>query len=649
MTALYDASVEDGLKRTQAEIDAGAAVPGDVVKRLDAGRARMMEDAPLANECLQMWRGKQYVYRNKENVLTSQATLYGSDGLDPHVRRTCRNYLLDVVAQETSASTQRVPGYDVTPSTTDPEDIGAADISKKVASYGYDAWRLRNMTVRVVEHTVITGEGFAWPYFDNQLGTPMGDSGVCTGEINARVYGRNQVMWEPGVLFEDSRWLAVESAEPIDRVMAMPGYFGSPLSADSLSADTSQTTPAARANLARVTHYLERPSAKYREGRHLVLANDRQIVPAEFYPCIRKDKDGQDEYVDEPCVHKLAYFLDPESERDMGLLEHLLDAQRAINAGVNKGLEWVDHALVPQILAAIGSIRERRTNKPGAVIQYMPSSSPPPQWAPVPPVPSELRDQKTDAIGDIARIAAQTVIPNQVESGDAISALIEKDANRRQEYIARLAEFHSRFMRHCLYLVQRHYTEARVLHIRGEWGVEPLSDFLGAQIRGQADVTVLPDSITSKTREQIAAQVMGYADRGWISPEKAMAAIQSGTAGNLVQSYQRDEARAYLVIRKIKAFGTVSGDIPVPRPFDNLDVLGATLEDWMKSDNYDSCAPPVQEAGFLYWQALQQLKDEKAAAAQAAQDQQAAAMGAANAARPTPAKTMPSAPSTLAA
>jgi hypothetical protein len=103
----------------------------------------MQQGAPLANECLRFWRNDQYVYRsgaaNSAGQLQSQPTLYGSDGLDAHRMRTTRNMILDVVAQETSACTQRVPGYDITPSTTDNADIGAAALSKKVADYGYDS------------------------------------------------------------------------------------------------------------------------------------------------------------------------------------------------------------------------------------------------------------------------------------------------------------------------------------------------------------------------------------------------------------------------------------------------------------------------------------------------------------------------------
>jgi hypothetical protein len=429
-----------------------------------------------------------------------------------------------------------------------------------------------------------------------------------------------------------------------------PAILGGELKADTVANDQSNATvDAAATNLVRVTHYLERPSADYRQGRHIVLACDRQIVPETFYPCVRKGTDGGDEYVDEPALLKLSYFLDPESERDMGLVEHLLDSQRTINDCTNKQLEWKNHALIPQLLAPVGSIRTKRTDKPGAIIEYIPINGAVPQWQPVPPVPPELSSMKEEAKQDISVIAAQTTIPSQVASGDAITALIEKDANRRQEFIARLAEFHSRLMRYCLYLVQKHYTEPRLLMIRGEFGVEPLTDFLGAHLRGQANVTVQPGSITPKTREQIASQVMGYADRGWITPEKAMAAINSGTAGNLVQSYERDVARSYLVIRKLRAFGTVSGDIPEPRPFDNLDVQSGIIEDYMKSDLYDSDPPPVQEAAMLYWQAIQQLQAQKAAQAAQAQQEQAMAAGMVNAARPQAPgggapKNMPSAP-----
>jgi hypothetical protein len=78
----------------------------------------------------------------------------------------------------------------------------------------------------------------------------------------------------------------------------------------------------------------------------------------------------------------------------MGLVEHLLDSQRTINDCTNKQLEWKNHALIPQLLAPVGSIRTKRTDKPGAIIEYIPINGAVPEWQPVPPVPPELSSMK---------------------------------------------------------------------------------------------------------------------------------------------------------------------------------------------------------------------------------------------------------------
>jgi hypothetical protein len=77
----------------------------------------------------------------------------------------------------------------------------------------------------------------------------------------------------------------------------------------------------------------------------------------------------------------------------MGLVEHLLDSQRTINDCTNKQLEWKNHALIPQLLAPVGSIRTKRTDKPGAIIEYIPINGAVPEWQPIPPVPSELSSE----------------------------------------------------------------------------------------------------------------------------------------------------------------------------------------------------------------------------------------------------------------
>jgi len=287
---------------------------------------------------------------------------------------------------------------------------------------------------------------------------------------------------------------------------------------------------------------------------------------------------------------------------------------------------------------------------------------------PVPPIPPELFQQKEEAINDMARISAQNDIPNQVESAAGIRFLLEKDSSRRSNFYNNLARYHSRLARHCLYLVQRHYTEPRLLKIRGEQGIELVPDFMGAELLGEVDVRVQPGSLEPLTRESIEAKILAYADRGWVSPHEAMAAINAGTAESLVQSYERDIARANLLIRKCKEgpavlfatpprrpfFGEDPGIdeetgepreyIPgwMPRPFDDIAVQKDVIADFMKGTEYDDFDPPTQEALNAVYDGMLQLEAKQQAQAAAAQEETAQSLGMSNASKPQTPPPLPS-------
>jgi hypothetical protein len=390
-----------------------------------------------------------------------------------------------------------------------------------------------------------------------------------------------------------------------------------------------------------VTEYLERPCAKYPEGRWLTFANEKVVVGERPYPCT----DGDGEVIDEPVIHRLSYAMDPDSDRDKGLGRHLLDAQRTVNNSVNKQTMWVDLAANPQLIIWNGGFAkgQRMTNEPGAV--YQANGTGKVEWRPVPNEPSMLASMKDEAKADMAQIAAQNDI-GAVESGKGIQALLDRDANRRYNFTANLAEFYSRLGRHCAYLVQKHYTEKRLIKIQGEFGADTIPDFLGSQLRSQVDVTVLPGSIEVLTRAAAEQRVLAFADRGWITPQAAMAAISGGNAESLIQSYQKDVSRAHQIIRKIKLGPEVLFNSPprfengqavqgwLPRRFDNADIQLSVFADWQKTVEFDGLEPGMQEAAGAYYEALEQLKAEKQAEQANAQAMMAESQGAANAAKP---------------
>lgn len=657
-----------------------------VQDRTNRAEERIQSLIPYLEERYEMWRGHQYLLvndKNKLEYLPTKTTEHGG-GKRPWVARGSYNLLMDIVAHEVSSTTQRIPNYEVSATSWDPEKRSAARTSEQVAVYGYDQWSVRGSAVDAVTHAVVGQEGFAWPYFDTTVG-PMildaqGKGVIGRGEVKIRVYGPADVMWEPGVRFNDSPYHIVRSDETLQAVVGMPGFLGAAIYPDAETRKRGDsTTKPYKVRLVRVYHYLERPSKSHPVGRWIVIANNRQIAKERPYPT----QEGV-------CLYPLSYISDPDNDRDMGLLQHLMDPMRVFDDAWNKIVEWKNLAINPQMFVAPGVLQGQKiTNEPGVVYEIAdPEHNI--RWREIPQFPQELFTIAQNMNSVIARLAAQNDIPGQVEAGKAIQSLIERDQQRRASFIAQLAEWHGHVASACLRLVQTYYTEPRLLRIKGRWSPDVIADFKGADLNGQVDVRVSPGSIEPRTKEGMSAMVMSFADRQWITPEQAMAAINGGYAGDLVTSYELDQGRALRIIARVKAgqealFGTPENPAPqrpetqmvtqtdpttgqpamdpatgqemklpqqvmvadfMPRPFDNIPVQKAVWEDWMKTEEFDALPMESQRVGMEIYQGLLRVEADQAAMQQSAMMAQAAQRGLQGAARPG-APSMPDAKSAV--
>ena len=75
----------------------------------------------------------------------------GQPGLLAHIAKGA----LVIDSSTIAAATSRIPSYQVNPSTIDPADISAAHLSEKIARYGYDAWRLREIREQIVTSAIV--------------------------------------------------------------------------------------------------------------------------------------------------------------------------------------------------------------------------------------------------------------------------------------------------------------------------------------------------------------------------------------------------------------------------------------------------------------------------------------------------------------
>lgn len=644
----------------------GQPIPQKLEDRLKRGREAMLRDAPDRRLASKFERGDQYWGLNGKGQLIFQDTVshvYGGKR-PPHRIRNKYNFIQPIVEAKISQATQRVPSYEVVPSTTDPEDRSAAKVAEKVALYGYDQWRVRRATMKIVKHALVMGEGFAMPYFDPSVAPFIPDpedpeKRIGQGEVKILTFSANQVYWEAGVEFNESRWWAVEKARTVEDVESIPGFVGGKLTPDATAHDVP--TESQGPDLVLTTEYIERPSQDQPEGRKLIMANKQVITPPEAYPC----RDANGVVADMPVLHRLSYIIDPDSDRDRGLVFALIDLQRTINDCWSKILEWKNRCLNPQIMAPVGSIINRKDDQPGAIVYYRPVGGQVPTWESPPAVPRELFQILEQAIQHMRAIAAD--VDPQAEPDVAartVQAVIEQSNQRWQSFLGDLSEFHAQLMRHCLYLVSAHYSEPRLMAIKGTFGAEAIEDFKGSDLKNQIDVRVFPQSLEVKSRKAITEETLAFADRGWITGEAAMARVNGGVGDVLGNQYEYDVRRANLIIQKIrqgpdvlfatpKRLETVGTDpvtgqpqemeVPgwLPRKFDNADVWEQVLTTWMKTEEYDRLEPGMQEAAMKAYEVLQQLKMQQQALAVAAQTAMAEQQGAENAARPQGPKPSP--------
>jgi hypothetical protein len=659
----------------------GLPVPPKVTDRTTRGRKRMKRDAPKRRLCIRFERGDTYSWITEKNVLFAQPTVtYASGGGKPsHRQRNSYNFIRPLVEDKVSASTQRVPGYEVVPTTSDPEDLGAAKLAELVALYGYDQFGVRRASVDTVKTAIAHGgAGFAMPYWEPNVGPYVNVDGewVGQGDVKILTLNGNEVYWEPGSKFEDSRWWCIERARPLEEIYELPGYVGGVLTADAQTSDIP-TDSQEKDNLAMTTEYFERPCPKYPDGRWLTIAAGRQIVdnrlidptsqdPAQPYPL--RDADGQ--VIDEPLIHRLVYTHDPDCDQDFGLVWQLIDFQRTAQDCLNKILEYKNRGLNLQMLAQKGSLIDRPNDIPGA-IRYYRQGFDKPDWehAPDPAILNGLISIFNLTLEQMRLVAAYEDIhadPNVAAKTTA--AVIEQSLARWQSFLGDLAEWHSRVMRHCLVLVARYYREPRLLLIRGSRGWESIADFRGAKLMTQVNVRVNAGSLEYLSKDQIFQRVQYYAAMGWVNREQGMAAIENGTAAKLIESYELDVARVNRVIQKIRDGSvmdmptrteTVTVTDPVtgqtqqvpqevptwmPSDWDNLDVWQQELASWMKTPDFEQFDPSMQAVAKEMWKGIQDLQAQHA---QRQMDQMTAVagdMGMRNAARPQSPAQLPSVP-----
>ena len=234
---------------------------------------------------------------------------------------------------------------------------------------------------------------------------------------------------------------------------------------------------------------------------------------------------------------------------DTSVVEQAIPLQKELNRTLSQMVEYKNLTLKPQMLAPVGSLRQRMTDEPGAIFEYNPVAGKVPEAIPIQSLPSyvfqhlqDLGQRLRDTFG-LNEISDGAVPPN-VEAGIAIDLLQEAATDRLAPQILMMEKGLERAGNMMLELAQRYYHEPRLIMLAGAGSKAKVSRFESADIIAGVQVKVETGSGLPRTRAGKQARVMQMLQMGLLTPTKAYKYLDMADFKSLQAQFQADEEQA---------------------------------------------------------------------------------------------------------
>jgi hypothetical protein len=560
------------------DVPAGFASADALVKRVDElqSEREIMERQWKLN--LSFYKGKQYVFYNRKS--RRMESLPTDDGDKPRYRvRLVANQIAPNSNGLLARLTKTKPTFFATPAQADYEAIKATEVAESLLDYWWDTFSLGSKREEAMLWAIICGNGFWKISWDDKVGSSvklmlnpdgqpivnpiiehlfkdrLGKMGLDAGEFEKEVFeGEIKVdvmapfdvlLDDSAQVFEDCKYAFCVHPMSSDEIYArynvrlkpnainrypdetLPGMFGT------TSGKTKQNV-----RTVYVGYFL--PGPEFPEGRYVAFTKSPNIV---LY-------DGPWPYPFKklPLV-KFPGMRIPGQLYDTSVVEQAIPLQKELNRTLSQMIEYKNLTLKPQMLAPVGSLRQRMTDEPGAIFEYNPVAGKVPEAIPIQSLPSyvfqhlqDLGQRLRDTFG-LNEISDGAVPPN-VEAGIAIDLLQEAATDRLAPQILMMEKGLERAGNMMLELAQRYYNEPRLIMLAGAGSKAKVSRFESADIIAGVQVKVETGSGLPRTRAGKQARVMQMLQMGIISPTKAYKYLDMADFKTLQAQFEADEEQA---------------------------------------------------------------------------------------------------------
>jgi len=561
------------------EVPTGFASAASLVKRVDELERQRELLARQWKLNLAFYKGKQYVFYNRRSRRIE--SLPTDDGDKPRYRvRLVSNQIAPNTQSLLSRLVKSKPQFFATPGQSSFEAQKATEVAENLLDYWWDQFSLTEKREEAMMWSIICGNGFWKITWDDQAGEGMevmvnpidgepiidpmvkhffeknlDELGIDSDEFERRIYQgeiRVDVMSPFDVLlddsasvFEDCKYAFCIHPMSSDEIFER---YGVRLKPNAVNRYPDETLPGMFGNLdaktqenVRVVYYgYFLPGPKYPDGRFVVFTKSPNVVLYDApwpYP-----------FKQLPLV-KFPGLRIPGQLWDTSVVEQAIPLQKELNRTLSQMIEYKNLTLKPQMLAPVGSLRQRITDEPGAIFEYNPVAGKVPESIPIPSLPpyvfEHLQDLGTrikDVFG-LNEIVEGSVPPN-VEAGVAIDLLQEAATDRLAPQIMLMEKTLERCGNLMLQLAQEYYQEPRTMIIMGSGSKPKVEKFEDADMIAGVTVKVEAGSGLPRTRAGRQARVMQLLQMGLLSPTKAYKYLDMADFKSLQMQFEADEEQA---------------------------------------------------------------------------------------------------------
>ncbi len=181
----------------------------------------------------------------------------------------------------------------------------------------------------------------------------------------------------------------------------------------------------------------------------------------------------------------------------------------------------------PQMIAPVGSMRQRLTDEPGAVFEYNPVAGMTPEWRQTPPLPAYVFETLQDVQRRLDRHynimpTERSSLPARTDSGHMVELVMEAVADQLSPEIQRMEIALAREGDLIAAYAQHYYQEERMLRMKGPGGSVSVQKFMNADLDGGYSFQAEAGSGLPRTREGQVQQIREMVEMGVLDPREAI-------------------------------------------------------------------------------------------------------------------------------